>query len=379
MKTFKILFAFIAALVILTGCPKDEPEYDKPVVSFDKTSPLILEKDQAFIASGFPYALSLSVTIKAEGKIKTTTVNVYEGENGSKNDVKSTAFTKAVNGDRNETTFAFPLTDVIVDASSLPVKYEIIIVDKENQETKAYFTVQGNAVAPTTYWVTFSCGEPETVIAVSDLNGVVGSEIVSSGVAKFKLEEGSYNFTATKDGYTMTAPASNSFTVIDDNNPGTIAVTMTAVSHSLVETQNVGIIVPTNTGGSSGPATTYNGTTYTDVSNVIMGIQFHTLRQVTTTSVVAEIHTTTGNNTLVEVSSYDYTTVEEIQALYDSPTATKVNSVDLVDILASKGLIDKDINKYFVSKVGEDYVLLKAKSFHRPVSGQNVLLFDYKK
>ena len=104
-----------------------------PIITFGATSPTIIGNQT------FPYAINLEVTVEAEGKINTTTVNRYD--NGTLNNVISEKLTKNINGDHNQTYFKFTIVDEILATEIMEgdIKYEIIILDKEDNKTTNNF------------------------------------------------------------------------------------------------------------------------------------------------------------------------------------------------------------------------------------------------
>ena len=90
----------------------------------------------------FPYTVNLAVTIKAEGKIETTTVNRYD--DASINNIVSNKLTTDVVGDRGKTDFSWIISDMIID-NSKEVRYEVTILDKAGKTAKKSFIFKMNS------------------------------------------------------------------------------------------------------------------------------------------------------------------------------------------------------------------------------------------
>ncbi|MDR2011344.1 MAG: carboxypeptidase-like regulatory domain-containing protein [Bacteroidales bacterium] len=341
MKTVKILLLFVATIAMLSGC-KDDEEFAKPTISFVGTeNPVVAE----FV--GGVYGVSVQVAIKAEGKIKTTVIKKYI--DGSVNDAQSNALTNAVSGDRNQTDFAFTLTDAINEADfETSVKYEVIITDQENQETKATYTVNKSAAPVTTYTHTFTVKEGTTNV-IQGATVTINDEVKTTnenGVASFTLEAGEYNYSVAKEGY---VDATGTFTVAEDGNTN-------------VE------LTPETT-----PLSDWGAEIRIDIQqeNTTIGVKYSTNPDASHMKIVPA----TGWENFVVLTSADYTTVEELVAAYESKTPVAEH---ITEYTASKAYSEF----YLITKKGDEYVLVhNYKAIHYMDGGNaiNYMLFKAKK
>lgn len=137
----------------------------------------------------------------------------------------------------------------------------------------------------------------------------------------------------------------------------------------LGEYTSAGIVLLT--GG--GQPVEYNGVTYSTDENSIMGIKYVTNPSNPAGGVFAKIETISKASTLVEVSNDSYATVEELETAYNAAE----NKVSIMNFTSDD--MKAYAVKYFISKVNDDYVLIKYVKHVKAGDGKNLLLFDYKK
>ena len=344
MKNVKILLVFVAAVAILSGCNK---EYTEPTIAWEGSlSAMVGFEDET------NYDVDLAITFGAEAGISEIEVwkHIYEGL-----DVTSVTLI-APTGYDALTTFDYNfVADNSIDdfnGGVTKVVYEFIVTDSELQTETAEYTI----FVIEAYSVTFNIVDADAAAiadAIVTFNGVAND----AGVYVFnQIETGTYGYTIAKDGY-------ETVTVTDyvlGEADATIDVTLV---QSLPTTWTGPVLLALQGQQSwatyeSNPVTIYEsdligtGFTYTDGTTV-------------------RITTTASCEGWVVVD--DVTGMSIYQDVVDAYTAgTAVTQLDL----------DFDqrayAEKYYVAKIGTDYVLVHYILGHRDASNGNVVGFEYK-
>ncbi|MDR2836502.1 MAG: hypothetical protein LBV69_10005 [Bacteroidales bacterium] len=321
MKTFKILFAFIAVIAtttIFTSCEDSEKDLAKPVITFGTTTNQV-------IGDALPYHVNLAVTVQAEGKIKLTTVRRYN--DGTLDAVTTAKLTKDVDGDNGKTNFDFAIIDDIASIEfNSSVRYEVVIDDKEGQQTVAEFIYLRSAE---TYAVTFSVSPDNATVTI-------GSEEKTSadGNIVFHLANGTYTYTVTAGGY------------LDAE--GDVVVSGEAVTKIIT-------LMPSTSSLSAWSESIKIGLHATGVTAAfpINGAYIYGFEYTSNTPTAIKL-VPYNNAQFVIVNDDNYATKEALIADYTS--GNKVTEV-LVDFDYNTKVYSK---KYFISKVGENYFLIQS-------------------
>lgn len=351
MKTVKILLLFVAAVAMLSAC-KDDDEIAKPTLSFTNN---VTSEEIDFSAAASKDVL-FNVTVKAEGKIKNFTVKEYYVKADGKN---SNEITDAKNySGKTDYTYTYEKTYTAADFADGVTKIEVefYVVDNEGQGATKVFTITQKGTTTDGYKVTFTVKDAAgTAIqdAEIEFNGKKQTTYVFEGIAA-----GDHAYKVNKSGY-----SEKTGTVNVKDQDVTVDVVLDA---TLGAYTRAGIVLKEN----GGQNVTYDGVTYSSAENTVMGIKYKG-NYGSTSPYTARIETISATATLVEVNNDSYTTVDALETAYTA--GTKVSTIDFYsDDMKAYAV------KYFISKVGENYILVKYVKHFKPVDGQNLLLFDYK-
>ncbi len=355
MKTAKILLALFAAVVIFNSCKE---EFAAPTITWtpDDLSHFVIFEDET------TFNKTLNITFAAEAGISEIVIwkHVYKGI-----DMESEIL-DAPTGYDALTTFDYEFTTANLAADFAggvtKIVYEFEVTDGAEvpqTETKEY-----TFFVDEVYTVTL---EVEDEQGVAILDATVTFDGVEKTAAPYVFEyiaEGTYEYTVAKAGYT-TVTVSDFAMAANDT---TVAVELILELSAWSSDQMISM-QPTYA--------TYHGTAVTTNENTTIGFKYTTNNGGGTAAVVTK---TTNCDGWVEVLNDDYTTVAQLEAAYAAGTV--ITTADLAFDYEAKVFAAR----YFISKVGTEYMLVKyvagvvCPSNHAGTTGNfgNVLVFEYK-
>ncbi len=355
MRTVKVLLALFAAVVIFNSCKK---EYAEPTIAWtpDDLSQYVDFADDA------TYNKTLNIEFAAEAGISEIVIwkHIYQGL-----DVTSVVLDPPTGYDALLTfDYTFTTTHVASDFAEGVTKivYEFEVTDKsEVAQTK---TKEYSFFIDEVYAATFTVKD-EQGVAITDatvtFNGV---EMTAAPYVFNFIPEGTYTYSVAKAGY-------SSVTVSDF----VMAANDTTVNVELLMDLSAW---SANTMISMQPTyAMYHNVAVTSNENATIGFKYTTNNGAGTAAVVTK---TTGCDGWVEVANADYTTETQIAAAYAAGTV--ISTADLAFDYEAKAFAPR----YFISKVGTEYYLVKyvagvvSPSNHTSTTGNfgNVLVFQYK-
>lgn len=346
MRTVKILLAVFVAVVIFNSCNK---EYAEPKITWtpDRLSQLV-EMDNEDT-----WNQTLNITFEAEAGIKEIKIwkNIYRnGQAGP-----TAELMEAPEGYEGLTSFDYTFaTEHSLDdftGGILKITYEFEVTDdSEDMQTTsreyAFFVWETNSV-------TFKITDGEEN-AIEDAKVTLGEEVKTAAPYVFFVVDGTYEYTIEKEGFqTITGE------VVVDGEDVEKNITLSA---NLLSDWSEDI--PLALDGQTGWAT-YNGTVIGTYKNETIGFAF------TYTDEGIVRVTKTDNASGWVLVNEELTTTDALVDAYNNGTV--ISSYDLpYDQHKAYEL------RYFVSKVGDDYLLVKYVAGHRDTTTGNVVVFQYK-
>lgn len=355
MKTLKIMFALVIAAVILNACGGDKP---KPTISWDG-------KISHFVEQNTPstFNLSLSIKIAAEAGITDLTVSkvVYKG---TATEVKAIP---QPTGYKDQKTFTYEFRDEnkVEDFKNGVTKivYQFEVKDAQGQIESKEYTM---SVADVKYTVTFKVKDAGSNNPITDAIVTLDGKVLAAGVYVIDtLQAGTHTYKVNKQNF---AEVTGSFDIVDANKEIEVALTTETLLGAYTK---VMICHPSHT-----DYATYNGTRVEAKENAVIGFKYSGNNA--TPANTAKVDVTTGCAGWVIVANDEYTTQAQLKAAYDA--GTKITTDNIEFTYHAKGFAVK----YYISKVGEDYILVKssdAQNYATAAGGYSgsVLVFDYKK
>jgi len=351
MKKLSILLLITAAAAILfSSCNK---EYAEPTIAF---TPDVLSHYVDF-ADETTFDVAFDVKFDAEAGINSIEIwkNITFAD-GTETSVSLTAPT----GYDGLTSFdyAFAATNVATDFDGVEeIIYEFIVTDASEtpQSTKKEYTIIN--VIPEVYTVTFNVvDEADAAIAdaVVTFNGVTNA----AGEYTFEAEAGTYEYTVAKEGFddvTVTdyvlgeADATISVTLVEElpvEWTGPIALALEG-QESWASYNDVAVtIYESETIGFAFTATTATTVTVTPTTNCAGWVLVDDITALTTEGALEAAYAAGG------------TPLDTYNLPYDQHKAFET--------------------LYFVSKIGDNYLLVEYIAGHRDASTGNIVVFQYK-
>ncbi|MDD3859880.1 MAG: hypothetical protein PHW83_06760 [Bacteroidales bacterium] len=349
VKILSLLFVAFAAVAFFNSCNK---EYALPTVAWEGPVSVIVDFE-----SEDNYDVNLAITFGAEAGLNE--IHIFKYSYSGLDDM-TTVEMAAPTGYTDLTTFDYTFTDDN-DAADFTggvtkIVYEFVVTDAELQETTKEYTI----FVVEAYSVTFVIEDEaanaiaDAVVTFNDVANVAGDYVVEY------VEEGTYDYTITKAGYddvtgTLVMPA----------NDTTITVTMVT---SLTDwSADIPLALVSEVAWAQYPL----GTTVGVSENTTIGFAFNYTDGATFT-----VSKTTGCDGWVlvdEATATGFLTAADLQTAYT--TGTLLDEYDLPCTIAKTYAV-----KYFVSKVGTEYLLVKYVYGYRNGANNtgNVVVFQYK-
>lgn len=352
MRTVKILLAVLAAVVIFNSCKKD---YAEPTITWtpDKLSHFVEFEDAA------TFNIDLNITFAAEAGIKEIAIWKHVYHSGETTPV--TTILDAPTGYDALTTFDynFVTSNVADDFSGGVTKivYEFEVTDASEtpqMKSQEYSLIVSNEV----YTVTFEV-EDEQGNAITDANVTFDDVEMTSAPYDFTYipADGTYAYSVAKAGY-VTQSVSDFVMPAND----------TTVTVVLVETLPdawTGPVVLALQGQTSWAS--YNGTAVTIYESETIGFAFTSTTATTVT--VTKTANCAGWVLVDDITSLN--TEASLEAAYNA--GTELNTYDLP--------YDQHktfATRYFISKIGTNYILVEYIAGHRDITTGNIVAFQYK-
>lgn len=350
MKTFKLIFAFLAVALIFTNCKKD---YDEPTINFVGISEyfdVVLDNGEENI--------SFEVKIEAEAGIDKFEIVRYSMIATNVEQTLTINTNKDEWDGKTSYTYNFNQTITLADfeggISSL--EYEFKVRDTEGVQKVKVFHVY---YIPPKFDVTFTVQDGlgnEIADAIITLNGVTNE----AGEYEFtNLLAGTYAYTVEKEGY---LDAEGEIEITNED------VEKNVILHKELSEYSEDIVIG-NTHQNANA--NYNGQPAVR-ENTTIGIKYRN-----TDAGIIRIEKTEATVEWSIIDSDENITYYEdvIEAYNNGDLVTEEYVVLNVDDLHKNKAYQK---MYFVSKVGDNYYLIHYKAGQRHPEHGNVVVFEYK-
>ena len=349
MKNFKILLVLAAAVAILSSCNK---EYAEPTIAW---TPDALSH-YVDIADATTLNVDLAITFTAEAGITEIVIwkHIYEGE-----DITSVTMVSPTGYDGlTSFEYNFVTTNTATDFVGVDqIVYEFVVTDaSETPQTKAK-EYQIYQTLADTYTVTFNVID-EADAAITDAIVTFNGTTNAAGVYTFaEVEAGTYTYTVAKDGYADVTVAD--FAVVDAD----VTVDVTLVEElPTAWTGPLALALETTESWAS-----YNGDVVGIYQSDLIGFAFTN----TTASTVTVTSTANCEGWVLVDDMTALTTEGALESAYAAGTALTTYDLPYDQHKAFEA-------RYFVAKIGANYVLVEYLAGHRDTTTGNIVVFQYK-
>lgn len=353
MKTVKIVLALLAAVIIFNSCKK---EYAEPTITWtpDNLSQFVDFEDET------TWNQTLNITFGAEAGI--SEIKIWKHVYSAGEVDPTTTLLDSPTGYDALTEFAYSFSTTHTAASFaggvIKIVYEFEVTDaSETPQTKAKeYTFFSEDV----YTVTINVVD-EQGVAINDATVTFNTVEETTGPYVFSyIPEGTFEYTVEKAGYTTVNVTD--FAVASDT---TITVEM-LMNIDATWSAEIPLALISETNWAE-----YNGTIVGTSANTTIGFNFNYTDG--STFRVVKTDNCTGWVLVDEATALGFTTKSQLEAAF--------NAGDMITQYELPATIAKVYSpRYFVSKVGNEYLLVKYAYGYRNGAANtgNVVVFQYK-
>jgi hypothetical protein len=351
MKNFKILFVLVAAVAVFSSCTED-PEYAEPTITWTPND----LSNYVIFGDTSTYNKTLDITFTAEAGIKEIDINklVYKGD-----ELYYEASAVQPTGYAGEVEFNYTFTtnneEEDFEDDVTEIVYEVVLTDDSEtpQEAVKEYTFNVNEV----YTVTINVEDQEGTEITDATVTFDDTEMTDAPYTFEHIMPGTYEYSVEKEGYVNVnvtdfelADSDTTFTVILEEE---LSATWTGPIALTLESQT--------------SWATYQGDPVDIYQSEEIGFEFAS----TTESSITVENTANCDGWVVVDDISGFTTETDLETAYNAGTV-----ITTYDLPYDQHKTFE--TRYFVSKIGDNYLLVEYIAGHRDADNGNVVVFQYK-